>query len=224
MNCPRRHSDAFAPAFTLIEIMIAVAILGLVMVMLAGSFHAVATGKVHAENRLATNQMARTIMNEMVNEIRGAVQTPLIASHVMLAGEGRMNGNAPLDSIAVSTLDPGHRRTLEDFGSEDIVSYTTAANPAHSGWYLLTRTQTSALITSTFNNNNSEVLLADNLLSLHIRYFDGNGWGESWNSASLPPGQALPQAVLIDLVMASPGGAPFRLSTMVTMPMAFQQW
>ncbi len=68
----------------------------------------------------------------------------------------------------------------------------------------------------------TSVELADNLLALHFSYFDGNIWGESWDSTSLPPGRQLPQAIVIDLVLAAPGGV--RLSTMVTPPMAFAQW
>lgn len=226
MKRSHRYSAAAWPrGFTLIEIMIALAILALILVMLAGSFHAVATGKVHAENRLAVDQEGRTILWELSNEIRGAAQTPLVASRTMLAGQGRMENNTPLDSITVSTLDPGHRRSIEGFGAEDTVAYTTAPNPDHRGWFMLLRSQSSSLLgIGTGGNANAPVMLADNLLGLHIRYFDGSTWNESWNSQSLPPGRALPQEVAIDLTVASPGGAPLTLSTMVMLPMAFIQW
>jgi prepilin-type N-terminal cleavage/methylation domain-containing protein len=209
---------------TLIELMLAIAILGMVFVMLAGSFHAIAAGKVQAEGRLATNQQGRTILWEMSNEIRGAVQTANIASHLQLEGLGRMQNNAPMDSISVSTLDPGHRRTLEGFGSEDIITYAPAPNPDHRGWFLLTRTQFSSLLETGSAPSDATVILADNLLSLHYRYFDGNTWQESWESSSQPPGRQLPQAISIELALASPGGAPQRLATIVTLPMAMQQW
>jgi prepilin-type N-terminal cleavage/methylation domain-containing protein len=221
----RQSAAAWPRGFTLIEIMIALSILALILVMLAGSFHAVATGKVHAENRLAVDQEGRTILWELSNEIRGAVQTPLVASRTMLAGQGRMENNTPLDSITASTLGPGHRRSIEGFGAEDTVSYTTAPNPDHRGWFMLLRSQSSSLLgIGTGGNANAPVMLADNLLGLHIRYFDGSTWNESWNSQSLPPGRALPQEVSIDLTVASPGGAPLTLSTMVMLPMAFIQW
>jgi prepilin-type N-terminal cleavage/methylation domain-containing protein len=224
----RHSSTAVAPGFTLIELMLAVAILGLIMVMLAGSFHAVATGKLQGENRLVTAQEGRSVIWQMSNEIRGAVYTGANtqASQVILIGQGRMENNSPIDSIAFSTLDPGHRRSLEGFGAEDTITYATAPNPNHRGWFILTRTQVSSLLTDGggLNNANATVVVADNLLWLHFRYFDGNIWGESWNSQSLPPGRQLPQAVGIELGLASPRGAPSRLSTMVTLPMAFAQW
>jgi type II secretory pathway pseudopilin PulG len=222
---PRDGSARWSAAFTLLEIMLAVAILGVILIMLASSFHAIAGGKVQAENRLAVNDEGRAIMSELCDEIRGAVQTPVIASRVLLMGEASMSNNAPLDSLIISTLDPGHRRALEGFGAEDTISYTTAPNPNHSGWFLLLRSQGSSLLgIGTGGDALAPVVMADNLLSLHVRYFDGNSWNEGWNSQSLPPGQQLPVAVTIDLVLAGPNGTPLPLSSGVTLPMAFQQW
>ena len=214
-----------ARGFTLVELMLAVGILGMILVMLAGSFHAVAASKVQAENRLVVDQTARAVLAQMADEIRGTVQTPLVSSHVLLIGHGHMQDGVPLDSISVSTLDPGHRRALEGFGSEDTITYTTSRNPNHHGWQLLLRSQSSSLLVNNAGGNASApVVIAANVLSLHFRYFDGANWEESWNSLSLPPGASLPGEVSIDLAVAAPNGAALRLSTMVMLPMAFQQW
>jgi len=220
----RRRSFGHPGGFTLIEIMLAIAILGLVLLMLAESFHAVAGSKVHGENRIAIDQAARTIVSQMSNELRGAVQTPFIPSRVIVLGQARMTGGRPMDTFTVSTLDPGHRRSLEGFGPEDTVAYVTAPNPDHPGWFLLERIQYSSLLSNPPTINSSPLVLANNLVSLHIRYFDGDTWSESWDSTSLPPGRSLPLEVAIDLKMASASGAALALSTAVSLPMAFQQW
>ncbi len=221
----REHRRRHAAAFTLIEIMLAVAILGMVLLMLAESFHAVAGSKTHGENRIAIDQAARTILSQMSNELRGAVQTPFIASRVILLGHARKDGGEPMDSFTVSTLDPGHRRSLEGFGPEDTVGYVTAPNPDHRGWFLLKRIQYSSLLVNPPTlENSSPVLLANNLASLHIRYFDGDNWRESWDSTSLPPGRSLPAEIAIELKMGSASGAALTLSTAVSPPMAFQEW
>ena len=59
----------------------------------------------------------------MARELRGAVFTPLIPSHVLLVGQASKQGGMPMDSITFATLDPAHRRTLDGFGAEEIVSY-----------------------------------------------------------------------------------------------------
>jgi prepilin-type N-terminal cleavage/methylation domain-containing protein len=214
-----------APGFTLIEIMIAVVVLGLVLLMLAQSFHTVATSKVHGENVLAMTQAARTVVLQMSDELRGAAQTPFTASKTMLTGHARMQHFVAMDTLSVSTLDPGHRRALEDFGPEAIVEYTSAPNPDHEGWNLLMRRQYSALLDLPPTSFNAPpTLVANNIISLHLRYYDGTRWTESWNSDNLAPGQALPQEVAIELVMGAPTGQPITLSTVVMLPMAFQQW
>jgi len=220
---PPRHR--FNRGFTLIEIMLAVAILGVIMVMLASSFHAVAAGKTHAEGRLLSNREARALLVQLTGELHGAVQTPLIASHVMLIGQGRMQNGSPLDSLIISTLDAGHRPGLGSFGAEELISYRGQPNPQHQGWYMLMREERSALLGDTAGIETAPpVVLAANVLAFHLRYFNGNIWLESWNSASLPPGTQLPQAVSIDLLLASPGGGSIALSTQVSLPMAFTQW
>jgi prepilin-type N-terminal cleavage/methylation domain-containing protein len=226
MNYSRRPRAArWTRGFTLIEIMLALSILALILVMLAGSFHAVATGKTQGESRLALDQEGRAILSEMSNEIRGAVQTPLMVSRTLLLGQGRMENALPIDSVTVSSLDPGHRRALEGFGAEDTVAYVTQPNSAHPGWFLLLRSQSSSLLgIGNGDRARAPLQLADNLVSLHIRYFDGTVWNESWNSQSLPPGQQLPQQVAIDLTLAPERGKPLTLSTMVGLPMAVMQW
>jgi prepilin-type N-terminal cleavage/methylation domain-containing protein len=225
MTRVRARPDGLSAGFTLIEIMLAMAILALILVMLAGSFHAVAAGKVQAESHIVLDAAGRAIVWQMANEIRGAVQTFMVQSRILLLGEGHVQNGRALDSVSVSTLDPGHRRTLEDFGPEDTITYSVIPNPRRRGWFLLLRSQSSSLLgIGTGGDVKAPTILATNLLSLHIRYFDGAVWGESWNSQSLPPGRQLPSEIALDLVLASRAGAPLSLSTMVTLPMAFFQW
>jgi hypothetical protein len=205
--------------------MLALSILAVVLVMLSGSFHTVAAGKVQGENRLALDQEGRLLLAELSTEIRGAVQTPLIPSRTFLYGQARMQNALPLDTIMVSSIDPGHRRALEGFGAEDTVGYSTQPNPNNRKWFLLLRQQNSSLLgIDTGDGHKAPVVLADNLLSLHIKYFNGTSWSESWNSQSLPPGQAIPQQVSIDLSLGSVSGPPLRLSTIVVLPMALPEW
>jgi hypothetical protein len=142
-----------------------------------------------------------------------------------MMGEAKMRNAMPEDTITISTLDPAHRRAIEGFGAEDTVAYYTTPNPKRRRCFLLMRQQSSSLLgIGTGGNANSPVIIADNLLALHIRYFDGTQWSESWNSQQLPPGRELPIEISIDLSMASANGVPFELSTVVSLPMAIQQW
>lgn len=213
-----------ARGFTLLEMMLAIAILAVVLVMIAGAVHAIATSKLDAESRLYTVAEGRAILWEMSNELRGAVQTPLVLSDVLLLGSAQMHSGVPVDTLTVSTLDAGHRRSIIGFSSEDIVSYSCSPNAVHGGWFVLTRSQWSALLGGNVKQSAPPVVLASNLVELHLRYFNGVQWVESWNSNALPRNQQLPAAVEIELKLADSNGGAISFSTQVTLPMAVGVW
>jgi len=223
----RIHRDARAGAgFTLLELMLALAILAIILVMIAGSFSAVVHSKVHGEARLDLDREGRALLWEITNEIRGAVQTPLPnpPSDVLLIGRGQMGGAVPIDAITVSTLAAGHRRAITGMDAEQLVSYSITQNPQVRGWYVLTRSQRSALLLSTNVPGPPPIVLADNVVSLHIKYFNGMAWLESWDSTALPPPNQLPIAVSIELVLGAGGGRVMDFATQVMLPMSVPLW
>jgi prepilin-type N-terminal cleavage/methylation domain-containing protein len=208
--------------FTLIEMMLAIGVLALILTMLASSFSTIAHSKVHAEGRLIVDREGRALLWQLTKELRNAVQTPYTVSNVALFGSGHMGNGAPLDTITLSTFSGGHRRALTGMTTETIVTYNLTPNPDQQGWYLLERSQQSGLLTNGVTPQTTT--LANNILSLHFRYFDGQKWGESWESSGLPQGRQLPVAVAIEIQMAAPGGRVMDFATQVTLPMAIQQW
>ena len=219
----RRTSTHRAPrGFTLIEMMLAIGVLALILVMLASSFSTIAHSKVHAEGRLIVDREGRALLWQLTKELRNAVQTPYTASNVALFGNGRMGNGSPIDTITMSTFSGGHRRAITALIPETIVTYNLTPNPDQQGWYMLQRSQQSGLLTNTVAQQTT--VLADNILSLHFRYFDGQKWDESWDSSSMPRGTQLPIAVAIQIQMAAPGGRVMDFATQVTVPMSMQQW
>lgn len=208
--------------FTLIEMMLAIGVLALILTILASSFSTIAHSKVHAEGRLMVDREGRALLWQMAKELRDAVQTYPLASNVALLGTGHMGNGGAIDTITLSTFSAGHRRALTGMTPETIVTYNLVANPDQPGWYILQRSQQSGLMTSTAALQNT--VLADNVLSLHIRYFDGDTWDESWDTSALPRGRQLPFAVSIQIKMAAPQGHVMDFATQVTVPMAFNQW
>lgn len=216
-----RGRNATQRGFTLLELMLALSLAAMLMMILYESFAAVATSKLHGENRLLADQQGRAIMWQLSKEIRGLIQTPLILSKTLLIGQAGMQSGMALDSLTFSTIDVPHRRSLNGVGTEEVVSYQAVPNPDNRGWFMLTRTQTSALLNQSRPTQPPPVVLADNVLGLHVRYFDGQRWLESWDSRSMPPGQILPLAISLDLTLMAPGGRPVNFSTAIAVPMAF---
>jgi len=221
-----RHRECSGAGFTLLELMLALAILSIILVMIAESFSAVVHSKIHGEARLDIDREGRAILWELTNEIRGAVQTPSPnpPSDVLLIGAGQMGGGLPIDAITVSTLAAGHRRAITGMEAEEVVSYSETSNPQIRGWYLLTRSQRSGLLLNTNVPATPPIELADNVVSLHIKYFNGLTWLESWDSTALPPPAQLPIAVSIELVLGAGGGRVMDFATQVMLPMAVPLW
>jgi len=209
--------------FTLLEMMIAIAILSIILIVVASSFNAVAHSKTHGEDRLELDREGRATVWALSKEIRGAIQTPMAISRVVFVGSGQMRDGLPEDSLIVSTLNAGHRRSITSMGAEQIVSYTVEPNPDHRGWFILTRSQVSGLSTSGVGDA-APTVLANNVISFHLRYFNGNAWSESWDSSALPRNQQLPLAASIDLQLAGKNGRVFPFSTEVVLPMALPIW
>lgn len=226
MTMSMHHGSHAHAGFTLLELMLALGILALILVMIAGSFNAVIHSKVHGEARLDVDREGRAILWQLANEIRGAVQTPYpnFPSYVMLLGQGQQHGAMAIDSITVSTLAAGHRRAITGMDAEELVSYSAVPNLQSQGWYVLTRNQRSALLLGSNVPGPPPTELADNLVSLHIKYFNGGEWLESWNSTELPPPTQLPVAVSIDLVLGAGHGRLMNFSTEVILPMALPVW
>lgn len=212
-----------SPGFTLLELMIAISILALVLVMIAGSFNAVIHSKFHGEERLYVDREGRSILREISDELRGAVQVAIAPTHVALEGNPQMRDRTPIDGVAVSTLTAGHRRAITGLGTEELVAYSVAPNRQHRKWFILTRTEMSGLLTG-HASAEPPIVLAENLTLLHIRYFDGNSWSESWDSSALPRGTQLPVAVSIDLALGTNNGRVMNFSTQVMLPMAVDVW
>jgi len=219
----RRNSTRRAPrGFTLIEMMLAIGVLALILTMLASSFSTIAHSKVHAEGRLIVDREGRALLWQLTKELRNAVQTGFQPSNVALFGNGRMGAGAPIDTITLSTFSAGHRRAITGMTPETIVTYNLTPNREQPGCYILLRSQQSGLLRNSVAQQST--VLADNVLSMHIRYYDGQKWGESWDSSSFPVGRQLPVAVAIQIQMAAPGGHVMDFATQVTVPMAINQW
>ncbi len=222
----RLRSTRADAGFTLLELMLAIAILALILVMIAGSFNAVIHSKVQGEARLDVDRQGRAILWQLANELRGAAQTiaPNPPCDVLLVGLGQMGSGMPVDAITVSTLSAGHRRSISGIDAEEVVSYTVTPNPQVRGWYVLYRNQRSALMGMDGPFPTPPTELADNVVGLHIKYFNGGDWLESWDSTAIPAPAQLPVAVSIDLLLGTGHGNNMEFSTEVVLPMAILVW
>jgi prepilin-type N-terminal cleavage/methylation domain-containing protein len=91
------HGGQSRAAFTLTELMVSMAILGLIMVMLFGIFEQVNKAWLNGENRVETFTQARAIMDLMSRELSQAVATPKIS---FFGGPNKVCFVAPVNTAA----------------------------------------------------------------------------------------------------------------------------
>jgi prepilin-type N-terminal cleavage/methylation domain-containing protein len=221
---PTETSAAPCAGFTLVELMLAVAVMGLIMAMVFGAFFAVIHSKTSGEENMTADEEGRAIIYQLSAELRGAVQTPVFPSSVFLVGEAHDAGGQAIDNVTFATLDVLHRHSLLGVGAEEVVAYSLQPDRGTRGAFVLARSEHSALLVSPQSAHlNPPVVLSRRVLSLHLRYFDGKRWNESWDSRRMPALQALPSAISIDLELAGPNQSARWFSTVVTPAMAILQ-
>ena len=203
-------------AFTLIEIMVSMAILGLIMVMLFGIFEQVNKAWLNSENRVETFTQARAIMDLLSRELSQAVATPKITFY------GDVN---KVYFIAPVNTDPANQADLCEVGYE-FELLDTAAKPtmkvirrftqpnalnviAGSGYWDFYENpfawwNDAAEPTRSFDPNTQATLATNGVLNLQFQYLrrDGTAFPTPYQSqANL---NSLPYAVAIYLDAVDP--------------------
>jgi general secretion pathway protein J len=177
----REHTDfGQAPAsagqrsagFTLVEILLAVAILGIIVVMVYGSLWTVTRTVVDARERMELYQTARGFLWRMSGELSNAFVSEEID---FVAVKSNEPNSADTYRLSFSSTTGGFGQDSKDIGRIE--------------YYLSEGVLYKAVAGKTFP-------VVENVDSLSLRYFDGGQWRENWNSK---PGSKLPKTVEINL-------------------------
>ncbi|MCB9557519.1 MAG: prepilin-type N-terminal cleavage/methylation domain-containing protein [Deltaproteobacteria bacterium] len=204
--------------FTLIEVMVAVALFATVITLVWGSFSLGATGKRQGEAiadryyqvRVGVGRLVRDISMSFIskNDTPGAI-TP----RTFFVGQR----NSRHDELKFSYL--GHARLREDARESDqaTVRYFVRSDPENRRLYQLVRQETNRLGgEQPIEESGHGFVLVDDVLEFHLRYFDEqkNEWTEQWNTTSVD-GQPdrLPTKIEVQLTINDERDKPLRLVT-----------
>lgn len=212
---------------TLLEVMIAVAVLTLVSVLIYGAFSAIARGKQTAGLLSERYRIGRVAMTRMSRELSMAflslhnAMLPQLNTRITTF-QGRSNR---VDFAAFA-----HRRLLKDAHESDQceLSFFTNSNPKKSGQLDLARREQTIIDDQPGKGGVSQVMV-DDIDTFALKYLDPmtGMWTETWDTTSIA-GQPnrLPLQVEIYLVLkGGPAGEPIRLRTRTALsilqPLAF---
>ena len=207
--------------FTLLELLVATVILGILLTALYGSFSRTLRGKVQAENRSALSRAARTTLLRIAQDLQGSFVLPSTSGTLHLVSEDRSHGSLPQDtltffSFAYQPLSTGGReadqcwihyfieRHAQDSHSARLMRQVSPApNPGPADG---------------FTPSEQAFPLLERINGLRFRFFDGKQWVEEWGKSQLTA--TLPRAVEITLYLADSLARVKEFSTVVDLPLA----
>jgi general secretion pathway protein J len=210
--------------FTLLEVMVAVAILAMVSVLIYGAFDGMSRGKKSLGRANDRYHQSRAALDRLAMELSSA----FLSSHQPLTQQQMRRltifsgtKSSPADRIDFTSF--SHRRLVRDSHESDQneLSYFGSPDPNVPGKIDLARRE-SAIIDLEPKRGGEVNVLVEDIDLFGIRYLDATTdlWTDSWDS-SQATGQLgrLPFEVKITLVLKGADNKPITFVTKVPIPM-----
>ena len=189
--CLRRRPDSEA-GFTLVEVLLATAILAVIAAMVFGSLHLSTAAIDGARRAAAREQLLRSTLRIISEELATAVATPLIP----MTGVNSTQDGQPADTLAFNTV--GQFRSGESSQESEMVRIVYTREKDR----VLRFTRRN--IYGVTDDSVDQFELAKFVTGLNIRYFDAqaNTWIDEWDGRTRT---SPPSAVLIELTLTQEG-------------------
>jgi general secretion pathway protein J len=215
--------------FTLIEVVVAIAILAVVMTIVYGAFSR--SADVTRETAEVTDRVRQVqiITERLVDELSAAYWFDEPSQQASASSEARgrfvgvkdtaSNDEERRDRLEWTTF--AHRRYVGDRPESDAaeVAYRVEPAPGESWGRLVRDEQVNLLADGGWAVNTDE--LADGVSAFRLRYLARGEWVDEWDAAQR---KGLPDAVEVTVALAGSGAAPAqRVRTIVPLPLARPQ-
>ena len=199
---PLRSGDA---GFTLMEVLVAMAILALVTGILFGTFSQSARLKRRTEATQTRNHTARLAMLRMAREIEMAFLSDADDPSVQVR-RTFFTGEGAGEDTALTFSWFGHQRLRYDApeGDTSVVSYFLADDPDERGVVNLMRRETRHIASAEPEQIPGETyIMCPDVVELSLSFYDfvNKEWEDSWDTRSVDSRDYLPSHVRITLVV-----------------------
>lgn len=212
-------------AFTLIEMLVALAIVGLIVTMVYGSYAATSRSLSICNNRMTCSERAHLVLRLMARQIRCAYAPPFQADVPSESGKGQ-NSRLPQNSISRTPTTVFRGDPYEPDG--EILSFTTTGGlglgPDRPGglsrisYRYDARSGTLSVscepcVRPFDNRRDAQVRpVLSGISSIELEFHDGRRWQQAWSSDKA---DRLPRAVRIGLTIIDESGRTHRYGTAV---------
>ncbi len=209
---------------TLLEILVSMAILGMVSLLIYGAFDSMSRGKKGEAMRSERSRQGREALLRMTHELSEAflsLQNPptlvLLTRMTVFVGQN----STPYDRIDFASF--AHRRMVRDARESDMceLGYFASEDPTVSGKMDLARREQTPIDMDPLRGGVINIM-AENVEAFDIRYLDPltGTWGETWDSTqTFAQFNRTPLELRITLTMKGlPGNEATVYATKVMMP------
>jgi general secretion pathway protein J len=202
--------------FTLLEILIAIAILAVIVTMVYASFDASIKVIDGVDRDADTYRQARLILTRLSEDLSMAYKTKgnVLPEATFVGQDGVVDGRAQ-DTLRFTSL--SHLRYLPDEPASDfnLLEYSLESGPDRTGWALLRREETN--LYSNSEAGSEPVVMGEGIHSFNLRYFDDKTWLDSWDPAL---NKGLPWVVEIEIQFQEPGDGQRSFKSWVELALA----
>jgi general secretion pathway protein J len=223
-----RRAATATQGFTLIEVMVAMAIFASMTTLIWGSFSLTANSKRKIEEiedryhqlRLGMNRLAREISMAYLskNDVAGAVKP-----RTMFVSQR----NARIDDLTFSSLAHIVLRENAKECDQSVIRYFASPDPNDRKRTHVMRRESRRLGGQQPGEDGPAYIIIEDVEALHFQFFDepANEWKESWNTTSAD-GQPdrLPKKVRIALTIRDENGREITLLSGTVVPMRDPLW
>ncbi|MEM9020150.1 MAG: type II secretion system protein GspJ [Planctomycetota bacterium] len=198
LRFPRAHG------FTLLEVILATVVTAVISAALFASLSVAFGTKRTAEDQVAGRAQLRSAIETIRQDLISVPRPTGLLAGPMIGVDSLIGAGADGDYLAYSTpavvavAEPEADSIDSDY--EQVVLFL-AEDPDDPGYHLLVRSATRNPLT-TFEQPGEQRILARRVVSMSLRYYDGTGWTDQWDSTQLE--DDLPLAVEVVLVVQPP--------------------
>ena len=208
-------------AFTLLEVLIAVAIMAMISALLWYSFHQTfqTIDMVRADADML--RQARQVTSRVPNELASAFLPTIVSltSNVKYEFVGEDDG----ETDRVRFVSMSHTKLYQDANESDQseVEYYTEDDPRHAGLNRIVRREDS-VIDDEPDEGGSTVIIAEKVKSFELEYYDANkdSWTGDWDTTRVEHNARLPYAVRMRLTLVDSDGMDRTWVTATTVRLA----
>ncbi|MBZ0273489.1 prepilin-type N-terminal cleavage/methylation domain-containing protein [bacterium] len=223
--------------FTLLEILVAVAVTGMIMSVIYTSFARTVESKEYIEQGNEIYHKIRWAVDKITSDLSAAYVHPNKESHSLFYGASNIVNDMPMDELHFTTFAYVEVNPMGIGSDQAEVSYKVAWLPDLEQFQLWRRED--ATVDEDTQTGGEQFVLLDNVLAFNVRFYDGSVWKDQWDSRPFDAlfdedgnpvetqveqtdemVKAVPYAVEVTLAVAGPDGRPIVFASKMKLEMS----